>query len=161
MEIVFVCHGNICRSPLAEFVFRDMADKRGLSDLVKVSSAATSREEIGNPVHRGTKNILTRLGLSAEGKRAVQLKKQDYAKYDYLIGMETRNITNMLRIIEQDGEHKVFRLLDFTEEPGDIDDPWYTGDFERTFREVVKGCEGLLDFILERHEILHEKLSPV
>ena len=149
IKILFICHGNICRSPMAEFVFRDMVIKRDLGDRFHIASAATSTEELGNPVHYGTVNKLKPYGISTAGKYAVQLKKKDYKEYDYLIGMEYRNIRNINRIIGSDPEHKVCRLLDFSDNPRDIADPWYTGNFDRTYDDIVEGCEGLLDFLLK------------
>lgn len=149
IKILFVCHGNICRSPMAEFVMKDLVTKQGLSDQFHIASAATSMEEIGNGVHRGTRRILDGLGISYAGKCAVRLERSDYKTYDYLIAMEQYNIKNMLRILGSDPEHKISRLLDFTDHPGDIADPWYTGDFDLTYREVKEGCEGLLLHILE------------
>ena len=148
IKILFVCHGNICRSPMAEFVFRDMIQKRGMNSLFFVASAATSREEIGNPVHHGTTHKLKEYGISTAGKRAVQLKKSDYQEFDYIIGMEHCNIRNIERIIGADPEHKVHKLLDFTEAPRDIADPWYTGNFDITYDDILEGCEGLLGHIL-------------
>ena len=123
IKILFVCHGNICRSPMAEFVMKDLVKKAGAEKDFYIASAATSTEEIGNPVHYGTRRKLLQFGISTEGKYAVQLRKDDYGKYDYLIGMEQMNIRNMLRILRDDPEHKVSRLLDFTERPRDIADP--------------------------------------
>lgn len=150
IKILFVCHGNICRSPMAEFVFRDMVNQAGLGSQFHIASAATSTEEIGNPVHHGTRNKLREHGISAEGKYAVQLKKKDYREYDYLIGMEQRNLFYMERILGRDSEGKIFRLLDFSDSPRDIADPWYTGDFDRTYADVCEGCQGLLRYILEK-----------
>lgn len=147
-HVLMVCHGNICRSPMAEFVLKDMVNKSGCADLFYIASAATSTEEIGNPVHRGTKSILREHGINAEGKRAVQLTRQDYEKYDYLIGMDQRNISNMIRILGGDPGKKVFRLLDLTKKPRDISDPWYTGDFETTYDDVYEGCAALLEMIM-------------
>ena len=153
IKILFVCHGNICRSPMAEFVLRDMAARRGLGDRLFVASAATSTEEIGNPVHRGTREKLREHGISTDGKRAVQLKKSDYDQYDYLLGMESWNLTNMMRILKNDPEHKVHRLLDFSDRPRDIADPWYTGNFDVTYDDVVEGCEAFLAHLKETGEI--------
>lgn len=147
INILFVCHGNICRSPMAEFVLRDMVNKRGLGQQFSIASAATSTEEIGNPVHRGTRDKLKAYGISVEGKWAVQLVKKDYEKYDYLIGMDERNVTNMNRILGSDPKGKISRLLDFTKRPGDIADPWYTGNFDITYEDVCCGCEGLLEYL--------------
>lgn len=142
-KILFVCHGNICRSPMAEFVMRDMIKKRGLDGKIMTASAATSTEEIGNPVHSGTRRKLREHSISTDGKYAVQLTKSDYDKYDYLIGMDSANIRNMKRITG--GDEKIIRLLDLTDEPRDVADPWYTGDFDTTYNDVVKGCKVLLE----------------
>ncbi|MBR5479574.1 MAG: low molecular weight phosphotyrosine protein phosphatase [Clostridia bacterium] len=143
-KILFVCHGNICRSPMAEFVFRDMVKKAGLSDKVHIASAATSREELGNPVHHGTVAKLSPLGISTKGKYAVQMTKADYDEYDLLLAMDQYNIRNMLRIVGSDPEHKIMRLLDITERPRDIADPWYTGNFDETYNDIFEGCTALL-----------------
>ena len=139
--ILFVCHGNICRSPMAEFVLKDMLNGR---DDVFVASAATSTEEIGNGVHPGTAGLLRRKGISTAGKRTVQMTRADYDEYDYIIGMDDWNIRNILRITGGDPERKVHKPLEFAGESGDIADPWYTHDFETTYRDVLKGCEGLM-----------------
>jgi protein-tyrosine phosphatase len=148
VKIMFVCHGNICRSTMAEFVLKDMVKKRGLEDSFFIASSATSTEEIGNPVHRGTKKKLAEYGISSENKFAVQIRKSDYEKYDYIIAMDQRNIINMQRILGQDPHNKICRLLDFTEDPRDIKDPWYTGNFDETYEDVYQGCEKLLMSIL-------------
>lgn len=157
IKVLFVCLGNICRSPMAEFVFRDMVQERGLGDQFYIASAATSTEEIwngiGNPVYPPAKRELAKHGISCEGKRAVQMQKSDYAKYDYLIGMEERNRRNMLRILGKDPENKVSLLLDYADEHGDIADPWYTGNFDSTYRDVVRGCEGFLRYLETKGEI--------
>ena len=150
IKILFICHGNICRSPMAEFIFRDMVRKRGYGDQFHIASAATSSEALGWPVHRETVEQLKKRGISVAGKYAVQLKKKDYRVYDYLIGMEDRNIRNINRIIGKDPEHKVCRLLDFTGNPRDIADPWYTGKFDKTYDDIVEGCEGLLAYLLSK-----------
>lgn len=153
IKILFICHGNICRSPMAEFVFCDMVKKRGMEELFIIASAATSREELGNPVHYGTTQKLKEIGISTAGKYAIQLKKRDYEYYDYIIGMEYRNIRNIERIIGADPEHKIHKLLDFSSRPRDIADPWYTGNFESTYKDIVEGCEGLLLHILENDKL--------
>ncbi len=144
IQILFVCHGNICRSPMAEFVFRDMAAHAGLSDRFFVESAAVSAEETGNPVHPGTVRVLRSMGISCAGKRARQLTRADYGRFDWLIGMDSGNVRGMLRILGGDPEGKVRRLMDFTDRPADVADPWYTGDFEATRRDVIAGCRALL-----------------
>ncbi len=143
IKVLFVCHGNIRRSPMAEFVLKDITQKENLSNSFYIASAATSTEEIGNPVHHGTRNKLREVGISTAGKYAVQMKKSDYAKYDYLIGMDAWNIRNMNRIAGHDPEHKICRLLDFSEHPRDIADPWYTGDFETTYSDICRRLPGL------------------
>ena len=144
VRILFVCLGNICRSTMAEFVFRDMAEKRGLGAQCTIASAGTSSEECGNPVHPGTRTKLAEHGISCKGKTAVQLTKQDYAQYDLLIGMEAANIRSMLNILGGDPEGKVHRLLHFASDERDIADPWFSGDFEATWQDVNEGCEGLM-----------------
>ena len=153
IKVLFICLGNICRSPMAEFVFRDMVQKRGLADRFHIASAATSSEELGNPVHRGTTEKLKEYGISTKGKYAVQLKKKDYQEYDYILGMEYRNIRNINRIVGSDPEHKVSMLLDFTEHPRDIADPWYTGNFDKTYDDILEGCEGFLNYLISQNEI--------
>lgn len=145
IKILFVCHGNICRSPMAEFVMKDLVKKQGRENDFYIASAATSTEEIGNPVHRGTREKLREYGISTAGKYAVRLQKADYENYDWLIGMDQWNIRNMLRILGKDPENKVRLLLDFTDRKGEeIADPWYTGNFDDTYRDVLEGCLGLL-----------------
>ncbi|MCI5604779.1 MAG: low molecular weight phosphotyrosine protein phosphatase [Clostridia bacterium] len=147
IKILFVCHGNICRSPMAEFVFKDIAEKCGVADKLYIASAATSTEEIGNGVHRGTRDKLREHGISTDGKYAVQIVKSDYSKYDFLIGMDRWNIQNMNRMLGGDSEGKIYKLLDFTDRKGDIADPWYTGDFDATYADVLEGCIGLMDYL--------------
>lgn len=147
IKILFVCHGNICRSPMSEFVLRDMVEKQGRGDEFFIRSCATSNEEIGNQVHYGTKRKLGEAGISCEGKTAVQMTKSDYDKYDYIIAMDENNIRNIMRIIKSDPSNKVSLLLDFAGEHRGIADPWYTGDFDATYRDVVKGCMALLETV--------------
>lgn len=150
-RILFVCHGNICRSTMAEFVLKDMVQRRGEADRFVVASAATSTEEIGNPVHPGTQRALRERGIGGfEKKRARQLRRDDYDQYDLLIGMDEANIRNMTRMLGGDPEGKVRLLLEFAGETSAIADPWYTGDFEATYRDVAAGCEGLLRELEER-----------
>lgn len=151
IRVLFVCLGNICRSPMAEFIMKSIVSERSLSDRFYIASASTSTEEIwngvGNPVYPPAKRELAKHGISCEGKRAVQITKADYGKYDYILGMEERNIRNILRIVGKDPEHKVKLLLDYSDHPRDIADPWYTGNFESTYRDVVEGCEGFLLYL--------------
>ena len=147
ISIMFVCHGNICRSPMAEFIFKNMAEKAGRGDAFHVASAATSYEEIGNPVHPGTAKVLDSLGIAYAGKRAVHLEKSDYAKYDYLVCMDDANVRNTLRIVGSDPEKKVRKLLEFADSSADVADPWYTGNFRDTYRDVLAGCEGLFSYL--------------
>lgn len=141
-KILFVCHGNICRSPMAESVMTYLVKEKGITD-IQVASAATSREEIGNPVHPGTRRILERYRIPLIPHRAVQMTRQDGEEYDLLIGMDTANLQNMARITGS--MEKIHGLLDWTSLPRDIADPWYTGDFETTFRDIWEGCNSLLD----------------
>lgn len=144
IKILFVCHGNICRSPMAEFVMKDLVEKAGLADEFTIASAATSTEEIGNPVYPPVRQLLARHGISCAGKTARQLQRGDYAAWDLFIGMDMANLRNMTRLFGGDPEGKVHALLDYTHRPGEVADPWYTGDFESTWRDVVEGCTGLL-----------------
>ena len=143
-KILFVCHGNICRSPMAEFVMKDLVKKAGLEEQFQIASAATSTEEIGNPVYPPARRKLAAHGISCAGKTARQLTKADYALYDLLIGMDRANIRNMARICSGDPDGKIKRLLDFADRPGDVADPWYTGDFDATWRNVLEGCQRML-----------------
>ena len=143
-KILFVCHGNICRSPMAEFVMKDLVKKAGLEDQFQIASAATSTEEIGNPVYPPARRKLAEHGISCAGKTARQLTKADYALYDLLIGMDRANIRNMARICSGDPDGKIKRLLDFADRPGDVAAPWYTGDFDATWRNVLEGCQRML-----------------
>ena len=144
MRILFVCHGNICRSPMAEFVMKDLVQKAGREDEFYIESAATSTEEIGNEVYPPARRKLAEHGISCKGKRARQMTNRDYERFDLLVGMDTWNIRNMKAICGGDPEGKIRQLLDFTSRPGDVADPWYTGDFEATWRDVLEGCQGLL-----------------
>lgn len=153
-KILFICHGNICRSPMAEMVLKDMARKQYLQDKLYINSAATSREEIGNGVHYGTRRKLAQEGIPCSDHRAVQVTKQDYDRYDYLIVMDGYNIRNLMRIIGDDRSGKVSMLLDYAGRKGQsIADPWYTGNFDLTYRDVVEGCEGFLEYLKEKGEL--------
>ena len=148
-KIMFVCHGNICRSPMAEFIFKRMISEQGLEWKYEVSSSATSTEEIwggvGNPVYPPARAELKKHGIDCGGKRAVQLKKSDYDKYDLLICMDSRNIINAKRIIGDDPENKILKLMDYTSRGGDVADPWYTDRFDVTYRDITEGCTALLE----------------
>ncbi len=149
LRILFVCHGNICRSPMAEFCLKDMAKKAGVSGSLEIGSAATSYEEIGNPVYPPAKRKLAEHGIGCAGKTARRMTKGDYERYDLLIGMDDENIHNMRRICGGDPKGKIRLLLDWTDRPGNVADPWYTGDFEATWRDVSKGCSKIIEEILE------------
>lgn len=145
IKILMICHGNICRSTMAEFVLKDMVNKAGLAEQFEIASAGTSREEIGNDTHRGTKRKLNEMNIPYTRRQARQVTKQDYAYYDYLICMDKHNMRNLDRIIFKDTEHKVSLLLDFCDrQKQDIADPWYTGNFDVTYEDIVTGCTGLL-----------------
>lgn len=153
IRILFVCHGNICRSPMAEFVLRDMLQKRGLENRLQVASAATSTEELGNPVHPGTRRKLAEHGIRCNGKTARQITRKDYQDYDIIIGMDAYNMRNMQRAFGGDPDGKLFRLLSFCGESGDVADPWYTGNFDDTWRDVTRGCEALLEWLSQRGQL--------
>lgn len=144
-KILFVCLGNICRSPMAEFIMRDLVRQRGLAAEFEIASAATSDEELGNPVYPPARRMLAAHGIDCAGKRAVQLTRADYDRYDLLFGMEQRNVQRMRAICGGDPAGKIARLLDGTPRPRDIADPWYTGDFQSTWDDLLEGCTALLD----------------
>ena len=146
VRILFVCHGNICRSPMAEFVMKDLVRKAGREDEFYIESAATSTEEIGNDVYPPARRKLAEHDISCKGKTARQMTRRDYERFDLLIGMDSWNIRNMKVICGGDPDGKIHQLLDFTNRPGDVADPWYTGDFEATWRDVSEGCQCLLTY---------------
>lgn len=152
IKIMFVCHGNICRSPMAEFVLKDMVKKADRENEFVIASSATSTEEIwggvGNPVYPPARDELKKHGISCEGKRAVQVKKSDYENYDYLICMDENNMRNIRRIIASDPENKIVKLLSFTGENRNVADPWYSGDFETCYRDIYNGCKALLEKLI-------------
>ena len=150
IKILFVCHGNICRSPMAEFMMKALVKKEGLEDRFLIESAAVSREEIGNPVYPLAREMLARHGISCAGKRARQMTVQDYEEYDLLIAMDRSNLTRMERICGRDTQGKIHLMMDFTSRPGEVADPWYTGDFTATWRDLEEGCRGLLDYLEKR-----------
>ncbi len=140
-KILFVCHGNICRSPMAEFIMKDIVKKAGMDDQFHIESAATSTEEIGNSVYPPARRKLAEHGISCEGKTARQMTRSDYDRFDLLVGMDEWNIRNMKRIAGGDPDRKIFKMLDFTSRHGDVADPWYTGNFDATWRDCLEGCE--------------------
>ena len=144
IKVLFICHGNICRSPMAEFVMKALVAEAGRADEFEIASAATSREEIGNSVYPPVRKLLNAHGIDCSGKTARQLERADYEKHDLLIGMDSANLRNMNRICGGDPEGKIHLLMDYTDRPGDVADPWYTGDFETTWRDVQAGCRALL-----------------
>lgn len=150
IKVLFVCHGNICRSTMAESVFTHMVKQRHMEHLFEIDSAATSREEIGNGPHYGTVGKLRQVGVPVVPHRAVQMTQADYDYYDYLIGMDTANIRNMNRIAGGDPDGKIYKLLSFAGSGRDVADPWYTGDFDSTYRDVVEGLEGFFEFLREQ-----------
>ena len=149
-KILFVCLGNICRSPMAEFVMKDLVERAGLAGTFSIASAATSSEEAGNPVYPPARRKLAEHGIQCAGKTSRQLRAEDYGKYDLLIGMDGRNLRNMERICGGDPEGKIHLLMDYTDRPGEVADPWYTGDFERAWQDILEGCEGLLAHLQDK-----------
>lgn len=151
IKVLFVCHGNICRSPMAEFVFKDIVAKAGVSDDFLIESAATSTEEIGNDMHYGTRTKLREEGIPFTRRAARQITAADYDKYDYLIAMDEENLYYMNRRWNNDPDGKISLLLEFAGKTREIADPWYTGNFDQTFLDVQEGCEALLNTILQKH----------
>ena len=145
-RILMICHGNICRSPMAEMILKHLVRERGLTGYV-IDSAAVSREEIGNGVYPPAKRELAAHGIRCDAHRARQITPADYGQWDHLIGMDMSNITRMLRIFGHDDEHKVHRLLDFTGHPADVADPWYSDRFDIAYADILRGCEALLDYL--------------
>ena len=152
IRVLFVCHGNICRSPMAEFVMKDLVSHSELRERVEVASAATSTEEIGNPVYPPARRKLVEHGLSCAGKTARRIRAEDYETYDLIIGMDTENDRNLRRFFSGDPENRIRMLMNYTDRPGSVADPWYTGDFEATWRDVSDGCRGLLECFLQGRE---------
>lgn len=147
IRVLFVCHGNICRSPMAEFIMKDLVRKANLEQEIEIASAATSTEEIGNDIHYGTKGILNKYNIPFSRRGARQITKADYGYYDYLVGMDTANIRNMNQIFGGDPEKKIYKMLSFAGLNKDVADPWYTGNFEETYQDVITGCQAMLQQI--------------
>ena len=153
LDILFICHGNICRSPMAEFVMKDLTERQGLAGKFQIASAATSREELGNDIHPGTRRVLEREGIPFSSRQARQITKSDYEAYDYIIAMDRANLRNLERLLGGDPEGKFFLFLEFAGEHQDIADPWYTGNFDETYRDIKQGCTALLEFLLQQHKL--------
>ncbi len=153
IKVLFICHGNICRSTMCQSVFQHMVNNLGLADRFEIDSFATSTEEIGNPPHRGTVNKLREVGIAMVPHRAKQITWSDYVKADYVIGMDTWNMRNLQRMLKGDPDGKLYKLLSFSGSDRDIADPWYTGNFDETYDDVVEGCEGFLRFLREEGKI--------
>ena len=149
-KIIFVCVGNICRSPMAEFVMKDIVEKAGLSHEFEIASAATSTYEIGNPVYPPARQKLAEHGIDCKGKTARQITKKDYDYYDYIVAMDQSNIRNLKNMLSNDPQGTISLLMDYTSHPADVADPWYTGDFQATWDDVSEGCEALLKFIMKK-----------
>ncbi|MGI6256114.1 MAG: low molecular weight protein-tyrosine-phosphatase [Acutalibacter sp.] len=149
-KILFICHGNICRSPMAEFIMKDLVAQAGLEGQFSIASAATSREELGNPVYPSARRKLAEHGISSQGKTARQLTRQDYDDFDLLIGMDHANLRNMTRICGGDPQGKLHLLMDYTSRPGEVADPWYSGDFDAAWTDILEGCQGLLRHLKTR-----------
>lgn len=143
-KILFVCHGNICRSPMAEFVMKDLVHQMGIEKQFEIASAATSREEIGNAVYPPARRKLAEHGISCDGKTSRQITMDDYRHYDYIIAMDQNNLRNLRKMLGEDVDDKISLLMDYTSRPADVADPWYTGDFDATWNDVVEGCKGFI-----------------
>ena len=154
IKVLFICHGNICRSTMAQFVFQNMINKLNLSNQFLIDSRATSTEEIGNPPHRGTVRKMQEEGIPLIPHRATQITISDYNNFDYIIGMDEWNMRNLNRMLKGDPDKKVYKFLTFAGSDRDIADPWYTGDFDETYRDVVEGCEGFIKYLKENGQIM-------
>ena len=149
MRILFICHGNICRSPMAEYIMKELVKREGVADDWEIESAAVSREEVGNPVYPPARRKLLEQGIPCGHHAARQMTRADYDRFDYIIGMDTANIRNLNRMLKGDPEGKIYKFLTFAGSSRDIADPWYTGNFDETYRDVLEGCEGFLDYLRE------------
>ena len=150
IKLLFVCHGNICRSPIAEFIMKDLLKKKGVANSFEIASAATSTEELGNPVYPPARQLLKQNGLDCSGKFARQITKEDYQYYDYIIVMDSYNLRSITRFAASDALNKVSLLMDYTDRPGDVADPWYSRDFQKMWEDINEGCRGLLDFLQKK-----------
>ena len=146
-RILFVCHGNICRSPMAEFILKDMVEKAGIADDFEIASAATSTEEIGNDIYPPAKRILFHKGIKFDSRRARQITRKDYDYYDFIIAMDENNLRNLRKMLGEDTKNKISLMMSYTGKHRNVADPWYTGDFETTYRDLIEGCEGFLKAI--------------
>ena len=154
IKVLFICHGSICRSPMGMFILRNMVKEEGIAEYFRIDAAATSTEEIGNPVYPPARRKLAEMGIDSSGHRAHQLTKREYEEYDYLIAMDQWNLRNIDRLIGKDTEHKVYRCLDFTDSPADIADPWYTDDFDTAYDDIYRGCKGFLAYLKDKYQYL-------
>ena len=153
IRILFVCHGNICRSTMSQFMFQDMVNKAGIAEHFVIDSRATSTEEIGNPPHRGTVRKMQEAGIPVLPHRATQITWDDYKSFDYIIGMDSWNMRNLNRMLKGDPDGKVYKFLTFADSDRDIADPWYTGNFDETYEDVAEGCQGLLRYLREKGKL--------
>ena len=153
IKVLFVCLGNICRSPMAEFIFKDIINKKGLSKNFLIKSAATSYEEIGNDIYYGARDKLIQKGIPFSKRKASRITAEDYENYDFIIGMEESNIRNIKRIVGEDIDNKISKLLGFSDNPRDIADPWYTGNFEIAYNDILEGCNAFLDYLIKERKI--------
>lgn len=153
IKVLFVCLGNICRSPMAECIFKNIVKKDGVEEKFYIDSAATSTEEIGNPMYYRAREKLQQMNIEIGNHKARRITKEDYEKFDYIIAMEEQNIINIKRIIGEDRKNKIYKLLDFTKNPRNIADPWYTGDFDKTYNDIVQGLEGFIKYLNEKINI--------